>query len=206
MCKLFTDFLLSSRRGSFTLPMSSERGVCAGFGYQYPRLVGKAADGCCAFHIIMYISFVSCHQYRKGGEQTDSGFRRYTSWNTCESVIISWERGKRFQCICQLIGRAAHDKTFLSSSSRMVCTWGRIRRPLGACMSCGITSNTKSPSVVLSCQVMVCWPKSVGSFRRMAWYTVSMPVCSLALTVIGVFRRPFRLGSDAAAHRAGLTC
>ena len=35
---------------------------------------------------------------------------------------------------------------FLSSNSRIVCTCGRIRRPLGAWMSWGITRRTTSPS------------------------------------------------------------
>ena len=56
---------------------------------------------------------------------------------------------------------------FLSNNSRIVCTCGRISRPLGACMSCGMTKSTKSPSLTRS-PVMVCCPKSAGNFSRIA--------------------------------------
>ena len=51
--------------------------------------------------------------------------------------------------------------TFYPNSSRMVCTCGRMRRPLGACISWGITSRTTSPSLT-QLPVIVCSPKFSG--------------------------------------------
>mgnify|MGYP007012782261 CR=1 FL=1 len=62
-----------------------------------------------------------------------AGFCSYTVWNTCESVIINLgglvsAHSVSFSLsVVQLITRH-----FLSRSSRIVCTWGRISRPLGA--------------------------------------------------------------------------
>ena len=72
----------------------------------------------------------------------------------------------------------------LSSNSRMVCTCGRIRRPLGACASCGMISITTSPSVTRS-PVMVASsaaPRPSSPRRRMS---LSMPSPVRALTATG---------------------
>ena len=73
---------------------------------------------------------------------------------------------------------------FLSSNSRIVCTCGRISLPLGAWISCGMTRRTRSFSAVSS-PVMLCWPKSEGSFSRIACRICSIPISSFALTSNG---------------------
>ena len=40
-----------------------------------------------------------------------------------------------------------------SMMSRIVCCWGRMRRPLGAALSMGVTSNTLSPGSIKSAQM-----------------------------------------------------
>ena len=75
-----------------------------------------------------------------------SGFFSYTLSNTWESVMMSfggslhWDRASSSSSVVQQV--TTH---FRSSSSRMVCTWGSIRRPSGAWISWGMTNRTASP-------------------------------------------------------------
>ena len=71
---------------------------------------------------------------------------------------------------------------FLSSSSRIVCTCGRIRRPLGAWMSWGITRRTTSPSDTRS-PVIVRPPKPSGTIRIIHSFSSAIPAPVFALTM-----------------------
>ena len=119
--------------------------------------------------------------------------------NTCESVIISLG-GRTRACreACSLSVVQLITKHFLSNSSRMVCTCGRMRRPLGACISWGITSRTTSPSLT-QLPVIVCSPKFSGSFSRIASKMPWMPVPSLALTTTGACPHSFSIRSTTEA-------
>ena len=73
---------------------------------------------------------------------------------------------------------------FLSSSSRRVCACGRMSRPFGACISCGMTSKTRSPAET-SFPVMLCASKSSGRRRMIARRMSSIPCRVFALTMRG---------------------
>ena len=70
----------------------------------------------------------------------------WTVRKACESVMT---RSGALASDCSIAGRQSvvqHETRHLrSSSSRSVWTCGRIRRPFGAWMSCGMTSRTVSP-------------------------------------------------------------
>lgn len=67
-------------------------------------------------------------------------------------------------------------------SSRIVCTCGRIRRPLGAWMSWGITRRTTSPSDTRS-PVIVRPPKPSGTIRIIHSFSSAIPAPVFALTM-----------------------
>ena len=94
------------------------------------------------------------------------------------SVGPSWS-------VVQLITRH-----FLSSRSRRVWTWGRISRPRGAWMSCGMTSRTRSPGSASSPVMLTC--SSSGSSVMIASRMVSTPAPVSALTTSGSRRSRVR--------------
>ena len=71
-----------------------------------------------------------------------------------------------------------------SRSSRMVCTWGRIRRPLGAWMSWGMTRSARSPLPARSPRIRSRMASS-GTASAMACRRASMPSPVTALTGMG---------------------
>ena len=97
-----------------------------------------------------------------------AGFLSYTVRNTCESVIISLGGRARAASMASILSVVQLITRHLrSSSSRMVCTCGRMSRPLGAWMSCGMTSMTVSFSST-SRPTMPCDMVSSGNlFRRL---------------------------------------
>ena len=72
---------------------------------------------------------------------------------------------------------------FLLSKSRMVCTWGKINRPLGAWGSWGITSSTEPPELTRPAVKLIAWssPAALDNAKR----KLSMPNRVLALTATG---------------------
>ena len=68
-----------------------------------------------------------------------------------------------------------------SSTSRMVCCWGRISLPLGAALSMGVTRTTRSPGVSRSPTRRLSSPCERVS-RAMRSFSSSMPSLVTALT------------------------
>ena len=74
-----------------------------------------------------------------------SGVCLSASSKTWLSVITSFGLLPRRESVSESsVSRVTTDMAPLSSTSRMVCCWGRIRRPLGAALSMGTTSTTRS--------------------------------------------------------------
>ena len=86
----------------------------------------------------------------------------------------------------------------LSNRSRMVCTCGRISRPLGASLSWGITSITTSPSFTRR-PVMLSAPYPSGSARVNSASSTGIPVRSTALTAKGERESSVRMRSISGA-------
>ena len=70
----------------------------------------------------------------------------------------------------------------VSSRSRMDCTWGRIRRPLGASLSMGTTSTASSPGPTRSPRMAGLSMKCSGALSSRAWRKSRMP-CPLGADV-----------------------
>ena len=71
---------------------------------------------------------------------------------------------------------------FRSRSSLSVWTWGSISLPLGAWISCGITSRTRSPAFTRSPSINSC-PKPSGIRRVRAAFISSIPSFLAALAI-----------------------
>jgi|GEM_PF-4619272 len=72
----------------------------------------------------------------------------------------------------------------LSSKSRMVCTCGKIRRPLGACGSCGITSSIVSPGFARLPVKLLGSSSSVALARALR--SLLIPIFRIALIATGL--------------------
>ena len=108
-----------------------------------------------------FISDISTEKEVRG---TSFGMRSLTSLNTWESVMT--RSGRRFSASsmgAMPSGTTEITRQRRSRSSLVICTWGRISRPLGAWMSWGITSITKAPSST-RCAVTGGTSKSVPAF------------------------------------------
>ena len=78
--------------------------------------------------------------------RTESGTIRLTMPKACESVTTSAGGSRsRLSVRASSVSRVTTGIQPASSSERMVCCCGRIRRPLGAAESIGVTRTTASP-------------------------------------------------------------
>ena len=133
-----------------------------------------------------------------------AGFFAYTSPNTWESVMISFGGRTRVSSAASSLSVVTlMIRHFLSRRSLMVCTCGRIRRPCGAWMSCGMTSSTRSPSDTMP-PVMLRAFQFSGTRRARASRRASMPRPVAALIGTGAtgFTPPPCMSSASATRAA----
>ncbi len=125
-----------------------------------------------------------------------SGRRAAARAKACESVMMS-DGGAARAASAPSMPSGVQQRAVqpLSSSSRIVCTWGWIRRPLGASASWGMTRSTVSPAA--ASPAVISRGVSSGNARTRASRSSARPLPCVADTATG--RRPQRFPMRAAA-------
>ena len=134
---------------------------------------------------------------------TSPGVSATTFRNAWESVMTSLGgRFRRPRAALSSRSFTTRQNESESSRSRIVCTWGRIRRPFGASLSIGTTSTTSSPGPTRSPTIRRASKYSAGAAASSAPRSSSMPVpWRAAVQTVGSFsaaRRATRPGSGTA--------
>ena len=161
--------LSRSQRGSFSRPMSSLSGawvqasaistLSVGLSFSIAFAPSTKAESSPLLRAIIIENEVS---------GTVRGSSALTRAKTCESVITSAGGSLSAASIPGSWSAVqVSAMPLLSRMSRITCTCGSIRRPLGAWISCGATSTTASPGLNRS-PVSVGLSKSVGAFLTIA--------------------------------------
>ena len=110
------------------------------------------------------------------------GIEALTSLNICESVIIRSGSLFRLDNISSnSLSLTVNAKASWSNISLIICTWGNMRRPFGACISCGATSITLSLGFTISPRIEV-FSKSIGALLIMASFSFEIFFLSVELT------------------------
>ena len=147
MCKASPN-LRRNKRGSFTRPISS----CCGTWVQASAISTwasgrKAHNASAPCRNCRMSPFWRANKTEKEVSRVCGGQRGSTVGNTCESVIIRDGGDDKTDNVADKRSAVQHKAVQrLSNRLRKVCTCGRINRPLGAWMSCGMTNTTVSHS------------------------------------------------------------